>query len=304
MNTTLADNNKYKTELQHLRDEIDDADRQILALLKRRMSTVRNVGKLKEEHSVTGSFIRPEREANMLRDMIENTNDHHFPNMAIATIWRTIIGASTFTESPLNLSIFCPDQSEYPYFLAREYFGRFVPTKVHHDAVSVLKDMEKNPHTIGIAPARASSALPCWWQRLAMVQEQKDAPAVFAVIPFVRDESHVTSQPPVLAFGRVDLAPTGEDVTLITIQTTAEKRPDNLLGLCEKAVASCGLIPASITLNADQSAALLALRGFYIEDHATLESLLQQLDSVSDGTIESLACIGAYAASITLGATL
>ena len=81
----------FQNTLQQHRNAIDAIDTQIIALLKERCGVVQQVGHLKEAHKVAGSFIRPGREAIMLRAILESTTGQALPAQAIAAIWRIIM---------------------------------------------------------------------------------------------------------------------------------------------------------------------------------------------------------------------
>lgn len=285
-------NDKYKTSLETLRNGIDAIDAEIAELLKQRAEIVAEVGKLKEGQQVTGSYIRARREAVMLRKLLGLFEETDFPRAAVAAIWRTIIGASTYMESPLALSILLHGEDASPHYLAREYFGSFIPATLQHSMVEVLREIENNPHTIGIVPYAPGSDSPCWWDALAEA-EGETAPVVFAVMPFVRSRKDITPPPTALALGRVELTPTGDDETLLTLRTATPAKEANWVEWCKLALAEIKLEQATLSCSPKGDSALLTVKGF-LYGNAGLINALQQAVSKASGTEIALHCIGAY----------
>jgi hypothetical protein len=72
----------------------------------------------------------PVREAEQVRRIMkkfENLGDDLLLPAAAGALWRTIIGMSTSIESPLKVSAYTPIGDSDLYWLAREYFGPFLP---------------------------------------------------------------------------------------------------------------------------------------------------------------------------------
>ena len=58
-----------KEDLSKLRNEIDKIDDQLITLLKDRLEIVKQVGQHKSKNSLSRSFIRSGREAEMVRNL-------------------------------------------------------------------------------------------------------------------------------------------------------------------------------------------------------------------------------------------
>lgn len=90
-------------KLEDLRAEIDTIDNSILALLAKRMDIVEKVGSLKRENGHKGVFIRPKREDDMMKAILER-GAGKFPKAALFSIWRAIISASLQVEQPFKVA--------------------------------------------------------------------------------------------------------------------------------------------------------------------------------------------------------
>ncbi len=88
-----------------LREKIDALDRELLALLNRRMGLALEVGELKKGE---GSVVfRPEREAQVI-DGLKAINQGPLPNNCVAPIWREIMSASRALETPTRVAYLGP----------------------------------------------------------------------------------------------------------------------------------------------------------------------------------------------------
>lgn len=219
--------NREYPQLKELRAQIDAIDDDIARLLVARMEVVKQVGVLKRARGESKSFIRPDREAIMLRDLMAYFRETDFPESAAASIWRIIIGASTAMESPLNISVAHGHERGSAVALAREYFGPTLPCRLHVEPEDVLNDMRTDPHCIGVLPASypAGANGPWWWQ---MARDTGHECQVFAKLPFVLFQRKADAEPVLLA-GNVEPAPSGKDLSLFAID--ADMREMALEGL-------------------------------------------------------------------------
>ena len=85
--------------LAELRTQIDTIDQQILTLLNQRAECAIQVAKTKLAEGETGSFYRPDREAQVLRK-IQLSNPGPLPNKTAAHLFREIMSACLALEKP------------------------------------------------------------------------------------------------------------------------------------------------------------------------------------------------------------
>lgn len=200
-------------DLTLLRQEIDKIDQEIIDLLKRRINIVEQVGKHKSKHSKTSSFIRSGREAEMLRDLTKKM-ENKFPPAAIATIWRMIISTSLNLEQGMSAASYVNEEDETCYWLAREYYGSFIPISKEYNADDVVHKVASSEVAVGILPLlEQSNGIP-WWLRPS--KETNDL-YVFARIPFIEQPHH--NDVPVLAIANVFPEKTDDDKTLFAINS-------------------------------------------------------------------------------------
>src|SRR4051812_24910827 len=119
---------KKEKTLEACRAEIDAIDNSILELLSRRVGIVREVGALKQASAdLSGahkSFIRPGREAEMVRRIARQAHENLPQAAALAQMWRLIIASAIdIEEGGASVATLSTDTNRECYWLAREYFG-------------------------------------------------------------------------------------------------------------------------------------------------------------------------------------
>lgn len=184
----------FTTTLETYRRAIDAMDREILDLLARRLKVVEQVGALKTAHHVNGSYIRPAREAIMLRELMKEGEAQGIPPLAIAALWRIIIGASTAHESPLNVVTLEGDARGH---CAAQHYFSMLPVQHTVKEEEIWQAGCVNAHSVFVVPYQEGAP---WWR--TMPSKYK----IFACVPFIGE--HAASH---LAVGCIAPEPTGAD---------------------------------------------------------------------------------------------
>jgi len=159
-------------------------------------------------------FLRPGREASMLRRAAAKHGNHLFPASSLLRIWREIIPAVTSLEGDLSLAI--EDDAEavarehaqvhYAISLDREHFA-------NRDAVA--EAVLSGQHTLGII--RADINDPAWWQRVTKPNANGRRLHVILQLPFI--DGPVGGIPRDKAWVLAAFAPesSGEDISRILV---------------------------------------------------------------------------------------
>jgi chorismate mutase/prephenate dehydratase len=108
-----------RPELLALRDRIDALDRELLALINRRMQVAVEVGELKKSEG--SPVFRPEREAQVI-DGLKAINPGPLKAESLAPIWREIMSASRALETPTRVAYLGP-AGTFSEEAALGYFG-------------------------------------------------------------------------------------------------------------------------------------------------------------------------------------
>jgi len=142
-----------KKDLAQLRREIDQVDRELLALLNKRAAFANEVGELKRTE---GSIVyRPEREAQVINGL-QAANPGPLKERNVATIWREIMSACRALEAPQRVSYLGP-AGTFSEQAAVQFFGSSIE---HVPCVSfdeVFHAAEAGTSDFGIVPVENSS---------------------------------------------------------------------------------------------------------------------------------------------------
>lgn len=272
--------NKSGTSLQDLRAEIDRIDSEMHGLIKQRAALVDEIRAAKEGDS-TG-IVRPGREAAILRKLHQN-HDSGFPFAAIARVWREIIAGITRMEmSEYAVAVLVTDNDPALWDLARNQFGSATPMTAFASSREVLGEVVDGRATLGVLPVPSEGDADPWWTSINV----RDGLRISYRLPFA---STSENSPQALTIGRVPPESSGEDRSLIVIETNEALSRAGVTGLAER-VGIKGYPIASCV--AGLHFQLLEVDGFVGDDDARLEELAK-LNDVAQATV-----IGAYATQI------
>jgi chorismate mutase-like protein len=267
--------------LAQFRAQIDAIDEEMIALLRKRVEIVHRVGKLKASQGSVLSFIRPGREATMLRELSKK-GEGVLPKEAIATIWRMIISSSLCIEQAMNIAVFAPEKQDYCYWLCREYYGTFVETKRYEHTDDVIDAVACKKAAVGILPLEVSEHVTPWWVR---PEGEKNDIYIFARIPFVRQKNQPF--PSALAIANVMPEPTEDDVSVLAV----------------RALISVEELTAVFAASGLGCRVIVAQSGDYLLEAACfLQPMDERLAKVRKllGPVSSVRLLGAYAVPMTM----
>lgn len=145
-----------KTSLDTVRDQIDSLDEQIQQLISQRAALALEVAKVKiaaGDHAA--NFYRPDREANVLREVIaRNTGD--LPDNEMARIFREIMSACLAAEKPLEVAYLGPEGS-FTQAAGLKQFGGSVKFNSYSTIAEVFHAVEVGHSHYGIVPVENST---------------------------------------------------------------------------------------------------------------------------------------------------
>ncbi|MCZ6681027.1 MAG: prephenate dehydratase [Candidatus Poribacteria bacterium] len=106
--------------LSAYRNQLDQIDDQILALLHQRAEIVKKIGKLKSSTGAENIYV-PHREKQII-DRLKAQNDNRFPVAALETVYTEIISACRALEKPLSIAFLGPVGS-FGHAASLRHFG-------------------------------------------------------------------------------------------------------------------------------------------------------------------------------------
>jgi chorismate mutase len=201
--------------LQTLRTRIDAVDMQILELLRQRALVVEEVRGAKGKLPI---YIRPGREAHMLRALV-NENQGHIPKGLVHRLWREIIGGFTLIEGALNVAVAVPQGEEGLWDFARDHFGSFTPMQSFNSATHAFRAVAAATHQVACLPSPRESDEDVWWRLLLGAEKDANQPNIFYRIPFdgVKGNARKADHDAVVV-ARLQPEQTAQDRTVLIIE--------------------------------------------------------------------------------------
>ena len=141
--------------LQALRKQIDGLDRRIQSLISERASCAQQVGAIKQASGITRNFYRPEREAQVLRSVMEN-NAGPLSNEEMARLFREIMSACLALEEPLKIAFLGPEGT-FTQAAALKHFGHSIHSKPLRAIDEVFREVEAGSADYGVVPVENST---------------------------------------------------------------------------------------------------------------------------------------------------
>lgn len=144
-----------KKTLAELRVEIDALDQQLQMLIGERADLAGEVAKVKRADDINSVFYRPEREAQVLRSIIER-NKSQLKDKDMAHIFREIMSACLALEQPLNIAYLGPEGT-FTQEAVLKHFGHAVSTLDCASIDEIFHQVEKGNAHYGVVPIENSS---------------------------------------------------------------------------------------------------------------------------------------------------
>ncbi len=141
--------------LQALRERIDALDRQIQTLIAERARCAQQVGAIKQASGATGNFYRPEREAQVLRRVIE-ANQGPLSNEEMVRLFREIMSACLALEEPLKIAFLGPEGT-FTQAAALKHFGQSIHSIPLRAIDEVFREVEAGSADYGVVPVENST---------------------------------------------------------------------------------------------------------------------------------------------------
>jgi chorismate mutase/prephenate dehydratase len=143
-----------QAELEDLRTRIDDIDARLLALISERAKLAAEVARVKGQHLDNNGFYRPEREAQVLRSIIEK-NEGPLSEEEMARLFREIMSACLALEQVLNIAYLGPEGT-FTQSAALKHFGHSVTTTALASIDQVFREVESGACQYGVVPVENS----------------------------------------------------------------------------------------------------------------------------------------------------
>ncbi len=145
---------KEERRLRELRTKIDALDARIQSLIAQRAKNALAIARSKERNG-DSSFYRPEREAEVLRQVLAR-NKGPLPDDDMARIFREIMSACLAVESRLRVAFLGPEGT-FTQEAALKHFGHAVETVPLAAIDEVFREVESGNAHFGVVPVENST---------------------------------------------------------------------------------------------------------------------------------------------------
>ena len=142
-------------ELKAIRDRIDQLDREIQARISQRAEAAQEVARIKLESDPKATFYRPEREANVLRE-IKARNRGPLSDEEMARLFREIMSCCLALEQPLKIAFLGPEGT-FTQAAACKHFGHSVTTEPLGSIPDIFTEVESGACHYGVVPVENST---------------------------------------------------------------------------------------------------------------------------------------------------
>ncbi len=279
---------QQEMSLGALRREVDSVDDAIHDLLLKRAQLTEAIGRHPDR--VTNAdgvpLSRPARKAEILRRIVRR-HEGALPLRSLMRIWCEILAAAPSEKGSVH--VFAGDEAAQYRDLARTYFGSLMAMVSHASATAVVHGCADEAGAIGIVPlADSGDKGTSWWTHLA--PSGHAGPRVIARLPFVLDDGAERPFPQAFAIGALEQEETGDDTTLLLLETEGEISRQRLQSLLQQSGFEAQILAAGgdpRTVNH----LLLANKGFVDAHDARLDTFLAK----AGDTILRAAPVGGYA---------
>ena len=264
--------------LEEVRREIDEIDAALHDLIMRRTRVVEQVMAAKGTTN-TGNFI-PGREIKVLRGLMDR-HEGAFPRHALIRMWREMISVFAAMQGPYHV-VACADGGDQGCWdLARDHFGSHDKMSTLATPREVVARVSSDEAAIGVVPVPAEGDEDAWWRTLGGAV----APRIVARLPFIEGSNARTGGIGAYALAKMDFDPTGDDRTLLVVETETELSRAGLRNL----VTNAGLNPQLVvTDRRDGEAHLIEVDGCVSAE----DDPVRKLNELDEG--RSVQVIGAY----------
>jgi len=140
--------------LAEARERIDAIDRDIQALIAERAQWAQQVGKAKGDLKAAVDYYRPEREAQVLRRVVDR-NEGPLSNEEIVRLFREIMSACLAQQEPLKIGYLGPEGT-FSEQAARKHFGHSSHCLPLGSIEEVFQEVEAGYADFGMVPVENS----------------------------------------------------------------------------------------------------------------------------------------------------
>ena len=151
----MKKSDKNSKDLDRVRQEIDEIDAQIQELISARARLAFRVRKSKGAGRSAVDFYRPEREAQVLRGIVER-NQGPLSHSEMLRLFREIMSACLAQQEPLKIAYLGPEGT-FTQQAVQKHFGHSVLSLSHPGIDAVFEQVQSGEADFGVVPVENST---------------------------------------------------------------------------------------------------------------------------------------------------
>ena len=145
----------YTPDLDEIRKRINEVDEKIQALISERARHAQQVGVAKGELGAAVDYYRPEREAEVLRNVVAR-NKGPLRDEEMLRLFREIMSACLAQQEPLKVGFLGPEGT-FTQTAVFKHFGHSVRALPFHTIDEVFQEVESGVADFGVVPIENST---------------------------------------------------------------------------------------------------------------------------------------------------
>ena len=150
-----ASKDMSKQDLAEIRKRINDIDERLQSLINERATIAKEVGVAKGNLGSAVDYYRPEREAEVLRAVLER-NEGPMRNEEMLRLFREIMSACLAQQEPLKIGFLGPEGT-FTQTAVSKHFGHSVRALPFHSIDEVFQEVESGAADFGVVPIENST---------------------------------------------------------------------------------------------------------------------------------------------------
>lgn len=150
-----SEKKRDSTDLAEIRERINAVDEQIQSLINERAQFAQLVGVAKGDLASAIDYYRPEREAEILRNIVER-NDGPLRDGEMLRLFREIMSACLAQQEPLKIGFLGPEGT-FTQTAVFKHFGHSVRALPFHTIDEVFQEVESGVADFGVVPIENST---------------------------------------------------------------------------------------------------------------------------------------------------
>lgn len=143
------------SKLEKIREQIDKLDSQLQQLINERARLAQQIAGIKRTEGDSSAFYRPEREAQILRN-IQERNKGPLDNEEIARLFREIMSTCLALEQPMTIAYLGP-KGTFTELAVLKHFGKAINSHPMSAIDEVFREVEAGAASYGVVPIENST---------------------------------------------------------------------------------------------------------------------------------------------------